>query len=162
MHWWKYFSQRTYLRQRQSKCFVFSWQQCHVDCQIFFCHFSTIRSGTTRGSISTGTQIFTFFFCQLIYEFFAKHLISLCQIHHFKQKFAFFEKLAIVKVAFTVLSFEFCSNLSCILPKFAISPRFAILIKISNCQQTIFRYVIWQAIHYFLPTSLFSPNLSLL
>ena len=51
---------------------------------------------------------------------FAKHLINLCQIHHFWQKFAFFEKSVIVKVAFFVISFEFCSNHSCIIPKFAI------------------------------------------
>ena len=51
---------------------------------------------------------------------FAKHLINFCQIHHFWQKFAFFEKSVIVKEAFKILSFEFCSNFSCILPKFAI------------------------------------------
>ena len=50
----------------------------------------------------------------------AKHLLNFCQIHHFWQKFAFFRKSVIVKEAFIVLSFEFCSNFSCILPKFTI------------------------------------------
>ena len=68
---------------------------------------------------------------------FAKHLINLCQIHHFWQKFAFFEKSVIVTVAFFVISFEFCPNLSCyILPKFAI-------LKIANYQHTLFCHLIW-------------------
>ena len=66
---------------------------------------------------------------------FAKHLINLCQIHHFWQKFAFFENSVIVKVAFFVISFEFCSNLSCY-----ILPKFAIFAKIKTCKR-------WEAAH---------------
>ena len=73
----------------------------------------------------------------------AKHLINLCQIHHFWQTFAFFEKSVIVKEAFIVLSFEFCSNFSCILPKFAIFAKICYPRKICNYQQAIFRHLIW-------------------
>ena len=60
------------------------------------------------------------------------------------------------------------SHLNCVqtfhvfFPNLSFSPKFATLVKISNYQQTIFRHVIWQAIHYLLPKSLFSPNLSFL
>ena len=47
-------------------------------------------------------------------------------------------------------------------PNLSFLPKFVILVKMSNYQQPIFRHVIWQAIHYFLLKSLFSPNLSFL
>ena len=78
------------------------------------------------------------FFLSTHFWVFAKHLINFCKIHHFWQKFAFFEKSVIAKVTFFAVSFEFCSNFSCILPKFAIFGKFAILVKISNYQQAIF------------------------
>ena len=94
---------------------------------------------------------------------FAKHLINLCQIHHCWQKFAFFEKSVIVKVAFLLSHLNSVQTFHVIFfPNLPFSPKFAILVKISNYQQAIFRHLIWQAIHYFLTNSLFSPNLSFL
>ena len=110
-------------------------------------YFSVISAALDQGPYEVQFQMVPefshAFFLSTNVLVFAKHLINFCQIHHFWQKFAFCENSVIVKVAFIVLSFEFCSNLSCILPKFAFSPRFAILVKIFNYQQAIFRHFIW-------------------
>ena len=86
----------------------------------------------------------------------AKHLLNFCQIHHFWQKFAFFRKSVIVKEAFIVLSFEFCSNFSCILPKFTIFAKIFYPRKNLFTNRPFFaiffvNWIFWQAIHYLLP-----------
>ena len=123
-------------------------------------YFSVISAPLDQGPLEVQSQLVpTFshaFFLSTHLWVFAKHLISPFQIHHFWLKFAFFENSVIVKVALFVISFKilfepftYSSQICNFLPKFAI------LVKISNYQQTVFRHVIWQAIRYFLPKSLF-------
>ena len=109
-------------------------------------YFSVISAPLDQGPHEVQSQLVPkfshAFFLSTHLWVFAKHLINLCQIHHFWQKFAFFEKSVIVKVAFFVISFEFCSNLSCyILPKFA-----------------IFSNICHPCKNLYLPTGHFSPS----
>ena len=107
MHWWKYFSQRNIFLNDDKNPLFFLYNNVTSIVKMFLCHFSTIRSGTTRGSISNGTQFFTCFLSL------STHLWV----------FAFFENSVIVKVVFFLISFEYCSNFSFILPKFVIFAR---------------------------------------
>ena len=76
-------------------------------------------------------------FCQLSYD---KHLSN----SPFLAKICLFEKSVIVKEAFIVIShLNFVQTFHVFFPNSPFTPRFAILVKISNYQQAIFGHLIW-------------------
>ena len=108
-------------------------------------YFSVISAPLDQGPREAQSQLVPkfshAFFLSIHLWVFAKHLINLCQIHHFWQKFAFFEKSVIVKVAFLPLlpkmpvfavSFKLCQTFDGFFQKFIDFAKNGIFVKTHN------------------------------
>ena len=132
-----------------------------TDCQTFLCHFIN-RGGPQRFNLNWYPNFHMLSFCQLIYEFLPSIWLAFVEFTIFGKNLPFSKNqlcqgslfchliwILIKPFMYSSQICHFCQNLLSSLKSLITNWPFSAI-------------VIWQAIHFLLPKSLFSPNLSIL